>query len=148
MKKIKLNCGKYTLVDDEDFEWLSQWKWHLTGKMGYVVRSAKGKNIYLHRLVNKTPDGLQTDHINTNPLDNRRKNLRIATSSLNNINKKMQSNNTSGIRGVSWDKFKKKWKARIWFNNKTITLGNCDNIKIATILRREAELKYFGGLTK
>jgi len=84
MQKIELTKGQFTLVDDEDFNYLNQWKWHISTK-GYALRciwigsghkNRKGINIYMHGEVNKTPKGYQTDHINRNKLDNRKSNLR------------------------------------------------------------------------
>jgi len=71
MKRIKLTQEKVALVDDADFEFLNQWKWfyHQTGY-------AKSCHRYMHRLINKTPKGFHTDHINRNKLDNRKSNLR------------------------------------------------------------------------
>jgi hypothetical protein len=82
------------------------------------------------------------DHINRNPLDNRRSNLRPATQQQQNCNQGKQSNNTSGVRGVGWHKFKQKWRARIKLNGKRLELGYFDNLEDATRVRRAAELKY------
>src|SRR3990167_10859282 len=80
MKRIKLTQGKFAIVDNEDFEWLNQWKWHYNNSDGYayrtkVFRRINGKqpkeHISIHRLINKTPKGMETDHINHNRLDNR-----------------------------------------------------------------------------
>ena len=84
MKKINISTPKYpnqfTFVDKENFEWLNQWKWRTHSK-GYAIRMAGGRKnahvIYMHRLINDTPDGFETDHINRNKLDNRKKNLRV-----------------------------------------------------------------------
>lgn len=90
MKLIDLTQGKQAIVDDEDYGFLMQWAWQYDG--GYARRSVylgkvRGKykrfNLKMHRVVNKTPDGLETDHINGNKLDNRKKNLRSCTRSQN-----------------------------------------------------------------
>lgn len=118
MKKIKLTQGKYALVDDEDYEWLSQWKWHYN--KGYAVRGVfNGKNmskIRLHREVAKMKPGEITDHINRNKLDNRKSNLRSVTVSQNRRNVKS--------KGYSWDKKMNKWKAQIQIHRKKIYLGS------------------------
>lgn len=74
----KLGLGKYALVDDEDVERVAGTKWHVSDS-GYAVNRYKGKTLRMHRLINETPDGLVTDHINHNRLDNRKKNLRAVT---------------------------------------------------------------------
>jgi hypothetical protein len=85
-KMIPLTQGKFALVDDEDFEWLNQYKWRL--RNGYAGRDSSillgpRRNILMHREVAGTPEGLFTDHANGNKLDNRRCNLRICNKSQN-----------------------------------------------------------------
>ena len=65
-------------VDVSDFDYLSQWKWKLH-KNGYAYRNSRHGNIYMHRLILNPPNGLETDHINLDRLDNRRENLRAVT---------------------------------------------------------------------
>lgn len=74
--------GTYALVDEDDFEYLSQFIW--TYSQGYARRSKRRKepdarNLSMHRIVMDCPDGLTVDHINFNKLDNRKENLRIVT---------------------------------------------------------------------
>ena len=90
------------------------------------------------------PNNLQIDHIYHNRNDNRKSKLRIANNTQNTVNRGMQSNNTSGIIGVSWNKQLKKWHAYISIYNKRINLGYFDNIDNAIIARKQAEDKYFG----
>ena len=117
MKKIKLSKGKVALVDNEDYIWLNQWKWHFMAG-GYAMRHLRisedknSKLIYMHRQILNTPKGLESDHINRNKLDNRKENLRVATRSQNNMNRKKRINCTSKYKGVSWHKQRKKWQAR------------------------------------
>lgn len=146
MRKIILPKGKYALVDDEDFNYLNQWKWHLSQK-GYVIRrryktTNEFKNIWMHRLINKTPDGFDTDHINRNKLDNRKCNLRAVTHAENMRNQKKYKSNTSGVVGVHWQKEIDKWRVRISFDGKRISLGIYDSIEDAVLARKEAEKKY------
>ena len=70
MKKIKLTKGKYALVDDADFKFLNRWKWFYSWN-GYAKRNSlvnenkkKHKWVWMHRVVNNTPTGFFTDHIN------------------------------------------------------------------------------------
>ncbi len=145
MKKIKLTKGKYALVDNQDFKWLNQWKWNYQGKYARRMEySEDGKRhlVYMHRLVNKTPDGIETDHINHNQLDNTRKNLRIATKSQNMWNMSMSKRNTSGIKGVYWDKKNRKWNVKICVNWVKIDLGRFFYKDDAIKIRKEAEVIY------
>jgi len=143
MKYIKLTRNKQTIVDDEDFEYLNRWKWYCDFD-GYAIRDTciKGmkKHIFMHRLINKTPKGFHTDHKNGNPSDNRKKNLRTATSSDNSINRGLQSNNTSGFKGISW--YANAWNVEIKIMQKKIYLGRFKDIKDAIITRKKAELLY------
>lgn len=125
MPCIKLNKNMITLVDDDVFEYLNQWRWSCS--KNYVIRhgleNGKYKTIYMHRVVNCTPDGYDTDHINGDKLDNRKCNLRAVTKSQNNCNKSKQSNNTSGYKGVSWHKGSNSWQSYIKINGKVRFLG-------------------------
>lgn len=154
MKEIKLNKGFYTLVDDEDFEFLNQWKWY--EHHGYAVRTKrvglrrfnKTSQIYMHRLLNQTSDGLDTDHVNRNKLDNRKANLRTSTRTQNQINKGRQKNNTSGYAGISWSKEHQKWVSRISNQRRQIYLGSYSSIQSAWLARRWGERLYFGELNE
>lgn len=133
MKKIQLGGHKkgskisgYSIVDDEDYETLSKHNWYFCTR--YVVRNVfmdanKSKKIMMHREVMKTPDGMFTDHINGNSLDNRKQNLRICSLSQNQQNKKKSPINTSGYKGVTWNKKAKKWQAQIGLDYKLIYIG-------------------------
>lgn len=85
MKKIPLTRGQFAIVDDDDYAPLSEYKWHLlTSGTGpyYAARTDRSngqKAVMMHRVINNTPDGLVTDHINGNSLDNRKENLRSLT---------------------------------------------------------------------
>jgi hypothetical protein len=122
MREIPLTKGKVAIVDDKDYEWLSQYNWcYSTGgtppHRGYasrgVFRGGKNTMTFMHREIMNTPKGMQTDHINGDPLDNRRENLRICNASQNKANVGLIRINTSGYKGVSWMKEKKKWRAFI-----------------------------------
>ena len=124
MKQIKLTQGQFAQVDDEDYECLNKFKWHaVEGKDTYYAArqkrvGEKQVRIWMHREVIQTPEGLFTDHINHNGLDNRRKNLRICTHQNNIRNQKIHIDNTSGYKGVRKNKYK--WRSVIYFNNKYI----------------------------
>jgi hypothetical protein len=97
MKKIKLTKGYEALVDNDDFAWLNQFKWHYNN--GTAMRH---RGILMHREIINTPQDMDTDHINGNRLDNRRRNLRVCTASLNSMNRKKRTNNVTSIyKGVN-----------------------------------------------
>ena len=89
-------------------------------------------------------DNRRVDHINHNVKDNRKSNLRIVTISQNAINKKIVSNNTSGVTGICWNKNSCCWQAYITLNYKTKHLGCFKNKEDAIKARKDAEEKYFG----
>jgi hypothetical protein len=142
---IRLSKGRSTIVDKEDFEWLNQWKW-LTDSKGYAVRhEPRQKNkvrkwIYMHRLINNTPIGSETDHLNRNKLDNRKLNLRTVTHQQNLFNLSLARNNTSKYRGVVY--CHNKWQAQIQVNRKNIYLGIYEKIGDAIMVRKQAERIY------
>lgn len=129
MKQIPLTQGKVALVDDEDFEWLNQWKWcAIRGRKTWYaargeMRNKKTTYIRMHREILKTPKGMDTDHKDHNGLNNCRNNLRIATNSQNQHNQLLRGIGTSKYKGVSWDKGRKKWRAVIRVNKKTKSIG-------------------------
>lgn len=86
MKYIELTKQEKALVDDEDYNWLSYFKWHYAN--GYAQSNLLKNRLSMHSLIMNTPKGMDTDHINHNTLDNRRENLRICTRSENLLNAK------------------------------------------------------------
>lgn len=122
MKLIQLTKGLSCQVSDEDFEWLNQWKWY-AGNGGALRRPTKyGRLISMSRLILGLPDDIKflPDHIDRNPFNNQRSNLRIATRSQNNANKKCIGG--SGYLGV-FPAGKSGWFARINKNGTRYYLG-------------------------
>jgi hypothetical protein len=144
MKYITLTQGHRAIVDNLDFEYINQFKWYYS--KGYAVRGIRRKtesggyrNIMMHRLINKTPLGFETDHVNRDKLDNRRSNLRTASNSLNQFNAGIRKDNTSGFIGVSWYKTTGKWRAVISVKGKLTGLGYFNKIEDAIKARQIAE---------
>lgn len=126
------------LIDAEDYDNIKDYKWYLT--KGYVTNRKLGK---LHRYLTNTPKHLVVDHINMNKLDNRKENLRVCKQQQNCFNKLEQKNNSSGHRGVTFNKRNNKWRARIGLNEKQIHLGYYDKLEDAIEARLSAENKYY-----
>ena len=134
-------------IDKNDLEKCSKLTWHYAKNKDskYIQTRIKGKMIKLHRyIMNINNSNLVVDHINRNPLDNRKSNLRICSYKENSFNKSIRVDNTSGIQGVSFHKINKKWRAKIKYNNLTIHLGYFEDINEALINRRVAEEILFG----
>ncbi|WP_303188412.1 HNH endonuclease [uncultured Clostridium sp.] len=134
-------------IDNDDLEKCNKLTWHYAKNKDskYIQTRIKGKMIKLHRyIMNMNNSNLVVDHINRNPLDNRKSNLRICSYKENSFNKSIRVDNTSGIPGVSFHKTNKKWRAKIKYNNLTIHLGYFEDINEALINRRVAEEILFG----
>jgi hypothetical protein len=152
MKEIKLTQGKVAIVDDEDYEWLSQWKWY-ANKRGYTYYALRCPWVdrkpdprFMHReiLGLKKGDGKIVDHLDRDGLHNWKNNLRIVTPSISILNRKKNKNNTSGYRGVSWNKNAQKWIVNIGINDNNIYCGLYSDIIAAAHIYDIAALKYFG----
>lgn len=141
MKCIELTQGNFAMVDDEDFEYLSQWRWK-ANNYGYAITTNRQK-LYMHRMLMKFPKGKIIDHINHDRLDNRKENLRICSIKENLRNRTKNKNNTSGYKGVSWNKIAKKWVSYIRVDGKRINLGYFDDITKAAEAYKTASDKYF-----
>jgi hypothetical protein len=87
---------------------------------------------------------MDIDHIDGNSSNNRIENLRGVTGSQNQWNRKKSVNNTSGIKGINWDKQKSKWVSRVMVNYKSIFLGRFDTLEEATVAVENAREKYHG----
>jgi hypothetical protein len=139
MKQILLTKNKVTIIDDEDFNWLNQWKWFFNSgyarRMKYLGGGAKNiklKTIHMSREImkkhNLLNEHLQVDHINRNKLDNRKCNLRMVTCSQNQQNVGLRKDNKSGYKGIYWREKYKRWACQKMTNGKTIFLGHFMNI--------------------
>jgi len=152
MREIPLSQGKVALVDDEDYETVSRFKWctikghNETIYAARYVRRADGTQttVRMHRVIMKASASVQVDHENHDGLDNRRANLRLATSAENNRNTRMRKNNASGYKGVSWDQRANKWYAQIMANGRNIALGMFANIDDAADAYDEAARQLHG----
>ena len=146
MKKIQLTRGKFALVDDEDYDYLNQWKWYFNNK--YVARgireNGRHSTIYMHRVILNPPENRDIDHVNIDPLDNRKCNLRLCTDSQNCANRPLSRNNKSGFKGVCWDKRHSKWRATITYQYKYINIGLFEKPEDAGNAYNKMAIKLFG----
>lgn len=143
MKQIPLTKGYFAIVDDEDFEWLSQWKWQYQG--GYARATINGKGVLMHRFILGVTDPfVQVDHKNITGTDNRKSNIRICTKQENMRNKAVCKSSKSGYKGVTWSKGICKWNVRIMVDKKAIHLGYFDCIESAARAYNKAAKKFFG----
>ena len=138
---VTTSAGRTFLVDTSDLEQVKHYSWCYS-KTGYLVANIKGKLVKLHRYLLQPDDGVIVDHINGNPSDNRRCNLRLCTSTQNARNVSAGKNSRTGVLGVKKVKGGK-YVAHIMVDRKSITLGRYDTIEEAAAARKEAEQRYF-----
>jgi len=157
MKKIDISTRKYpneyTLVDDDDYERISKYKWHIhpSGNVKRAARSSvagdhvQGKRItiFLHRVIMAAPDGFDVDHINHDGLDNRKKNLRLCNPSENQHNRRPQIGCASRYKGVTRNGNKWRSRIRIPYSKRETSLGTFESeIEAALAYDKKAEELY------
>ena len=132
---LQISQDKYILFDRDDYEKISQYRWHSGGsENNYAYTRVNGKHTSLQRFLTDCPDGLVVDHINHDTYDNRKENLRICTP-------KENSHNRSKQGGVH--RHRDKWKATISINGKRTYLGVYNTYEEALKVRKEAEKQYY-----
>lgn len=147
MKEIQLTQGKVALVDDEDFEYLNQWKWHLSSQRYAATNmkiNGKFKGVYLHRFIMKASKNTQVDHIDNDKLNNLKSNLRLCNHAENMINRPAHNNSKSKFKGVVLKKNCKKYIARIGVNKQQLYLGLFTDPIDAARAYNNAAQKYHG----
>lgn len=151
MKEIQLRGGLVALVDDEDFGLVRDGRWHVLASRTtlYARKHLKGgcdTRIMMHTLLTGWP---LVDHVNGNGLDNRRVNIRPATSSQNSMNRRVRSDSRSGLKGVyrrkqrdgSWAD---RWAAHIQVEGRRVNLGNYPSPVDAALAYDAAAARHFG----
>jgi len=151
-REIQLIKFGKAIIDEEDYDYISQWKWYLLkrDRNFYAVRNIviNGKHsiLSMHRGILRLShgDGKVVDHKDRNGLNNCKVNLRLCDFFLNGYNCRTYKTNTSGYRGVSFQKANNKWKSYINYNGKLIYCGLYFSALEAAIAYNESAKKYYG----
>lgn len=141
-----LSDGLEFTFDAADYHKVRDFTWYINKRNGRIsttyVMDSKGTK--LHQVLLKIPKGFEVDHIDLNPMNNCRSNLRICTHQQNQCNQAEQANNTSGITGVSYYPPRKKYRARIKASHYDIHLGYFESFVEAVQARNEGIKLMFG----
>lgn len=135
-------------VDKEDIKLLEGRKWRTVYKdktmKPYLITGNQNTSVidYFHRLVMEKPEEKEVDHINGDSSDNRKSNLRILEKTENQLNMKKKKDNTSGIRGVSFDKKEQRWKIDFSYKKQRHYFKKWDKIEQAVYLRYLCEVTF------
>lgn len=130
-------------VDQDDFDFLSNYNWSVSG--GYAVASINGKSVPMHRLILNAPEDKQVDHINRDSLDNRRSNLRLCSKTENLKNRsKSSKNKSSKYKGTSLEKKTGNWIVEIKNNKERYYLGSFKDEESAANCYNFYAKKYHG----
>lgn len=155
MKMIWLTRGQFTLVDDEHYQYLSQWKWSAAkvsnSDIFYACRTdSDKKRIYMHRDIMKDvlSSSLVVDHKDRNGLNNLSDNLRVCTKSQNQCNAKSRKNSVSIHKGVGYFSRDAKWRAYIQINGKAKHIGLFETEKEAAIAYNKVAVELHGEFAK
>lgn len=153
MKEIVLTQGKVALIDDADYAWLNERRWHAKKMAGiwYAARfqrlGGKGVTILMHREIMATPGGLVVDHIDGDGLNCQRGNMRNCPQRDNIMNQRPQRARSSKYRGVRWRKGDR-WEARIKINGRAMQLGCFATQEDAARSYNAAARTYFGAFAR
>ena len=137
--------GKEFWFDLDDYEKIKDYCWFIHHSRYVACKDKNHKWMLLHKLImNDLDNNYDIDHIKTeNKFDNRKCNLRIATRSQNNRNRKLSKNNTSGVTGVHWHSRDKVWEADIGDGNSKKYIGRFCEFHDAVKARKNAEEKIY-----
>lgn len=158
MKYIELTQGMRTMVDDDLYEWLNQWKWYYRKRSknrpgGDVVRTlhgydkdghVKSQTLYMAALICPVPPGFVVDHEDVDPMNNQRNNLRKSTYRNNTLNTKARVNNQLKEKNIHWSEAKQRYVLQVRISGGERIQKYFRDIELAAIVRDELIKKHHG----
>ncbi|WP_416729235.1 HNH endonuclease [Fictibacillus sp. JL2B1089] len=142
-----------TLIDTTDLKRANEFEgtwyahWSPITKTYYVagvtpIYNGRRKQLFLHRWLMNVCGGLVIDHMNHDTLNNCRSNLRVVTMQQNNQNKRINKNNSTGFRGVTFNHENQKWRARVQVNKQSLHLGYFNSVSEAAFAVKKARKEF------
>ena len=152
MKEIRLSQNQVAIIDDIDVALVEQYKWyakyckatHTYYAYTNIWLNGRKTTLQMHRLIMGAATGEGVDHVDHEGLRNNRSNLRKCTTSQNMANRRMPINNTSGYKGVCFDKTRGLWMAQIVILKKHCTIGRFENQVDAARAYDDRAIECFG----
>lgn len=149
IRELALSNGYSVIVDECDYEWLSQYRWYAkkNGNKWYAARGTRlpgGKKptLWMHRAILEASKGVQVDHVDGNSLNNSRSNLRLCSPQQNTFNRQAIIG-SSHFKGVSFDTRQNRWKASVTVDKKTKTIGYfIEEVAAARAYDQAARLRF------
>jgi hypothetical protein len=136
------------VLDADDAALVMGYRWsavvtsHATYADG-VLSCDRSVRRYMHRLITAAPEWADVDHIDGDGLNNRRSNLKVVSHKENLENRRLESRNTSGYRGVTWSKTRAKWLAVVMHDGEAHHVGAFDDVHEAGRAAHEARERLF-----
>lgn len=148
---IELTQGKTTRISEGRAAEVFPYRWFASRynqgsyRAATNVREPKGRTLLLlHRLLTNVDSSEEVDHIDFDPLNNTDENLRVVSHAQNQQHRRLQSNNTSGYKGVCWNRVAQKWGVRVWASRRCVTVGYFTDVQEAALAYDEAARRVHG----
>lgn len=151
---VPLTRGHFAVIDRADTPLVESHCWSVSVRRNRCYayrderRGGRRQTIYMHQIIMGVEHGELPDHIDGDGLNNRRANLRPTVSGQNNANQRLRSDNTSGFKGVAWDKNRQSWVAQISQNGVHRGIGRFATAEEAAKAYDDSARELFGAFAR